>query len=140
MENAVNEGLAIRKMQAIVNAQGGDPRVVEEPDRLPLSKHRAKLVAEASGFITDIDPLELGYVSMALGAGRVRADDTVDAGAGIRLHVRIGDQIQKGKTLATLYASEQSRLRLGTQRARDAFRIAKRRRRQRGRLIDVIRR
>ncbi len=140
LERAVDEGRALQKMRAIVDAQGGDPRVVDEPDRLALSEHRGKVVSNADGYVTDLDPLELGYVAMALGAGRARSEDTVDPGAGIRLHVQRGDRVRKGETLAVLYGSERARIAPGKRRAAGAFRIGKRRPAARDRLIDVIRR
>ena len=140
LKSAIAEGRGLEKMRAIVQAQGGDPRMVDEPDRLELARHRGKVLAEAEGYVTDIDPLELGYVSMGLGAGRVRAEDSVDSGAGVRLHVRLGDQVQKGEALATLHASERGLLSPGKRRARGAFRIGKRRRPARGRIIEAVRR
>ena len=59
------------------------------------------------GYVAELDPLELGYASMGLGAGRSRSEDAVDWGAGIRLHVQRGDQVRAGDALATLYASRE---------------------------------
>jgi pyrimidine-nucleoside phosphorylase len=137
---AVTQGDALQKMREIVEAQGGDARVVEEPDRLALAKHRATVEAPADGFITGADPLELGYASMGLGAGRARTDDAVDWGAGIRLHAKIGDRIERGAPLATLYGSNRALLQEGKSRAASAFRIGKSPAAARSRIIDTIRR
>ena len=140
VELVVTDGTALRKMQQIVEAQGGDPSVVEEPGRLAVARHRSTVAAKSSGYVTDIDPLELGYASMGLGAGRNRAEDAVDPGAGIRLHIQVGDRVRTGDELATLYASERARLRAGADRVAASFRIGTRRPAVRSRIIETIRR
>ena len=140
LRRAVQDGTAARKMQEIVEAQGGDARVVDEPDRLGLARHRTKVTAARGGFITEIDPLELGYASMGLGAGRTRAEDVVDPGAGIRLHVQVGDRVQKGEALATLYSSSKALLAQASKRAADSFRFGSRRPGTSSRILETIRR
>ena len=136
----LRDGAALRKMQAIVEAQGGDVRVVDEPNRLRVARHRLTVTAPKRGYIREIDALELGYASMGLGAGRTRAEDTVDPGAGIRLHVRRGDRVKSGQELATLYSSKRSLLEGGAERVRTCFEIAKTRPEPRDRIIETIRR
>ena len=140
IEQEVAGGAALEKMREIVEAQGGDPRVVDAPDQLAVARHRTTITAAMDGYVTDLEPLELGYASMGLGAGRSRAEDAVDPGAGIRLHVQLGDRVRRGDALATLYTSERARLRVGTDRVTAAFRIGKRRPPVRNRLIETIRR
>ena len=137
---AVMDGSALEKMQQIVKAQGGDPSVVEEPNRLAVACHHSTCTAASDGYVFGIDPLELGYASMGLGAGRRRAEEEVDAGAGIRLHVQVGDRVRAGDEVATVYTSERARLRVGTDRAAASFRIGKRRPPARSRVIETIRR
>lgn len=136
----LRDGSALRKMRAIVEAQGGDARVVDEPDRLPVARHRLTVTAAKRGYVREIDPLELGYASMGLGAGRTRAEDPVDPGAGIRLHVRRGDQVDEGQQLATLYSSKRGHLETGGERVEACFEIGRTRPRQRDRIIETIRR
>ncbi|MDH3625858.1 MAG: thymidine phosphorylase [Myxococcales bacterium] len=136
----LRDGTALRKMQAIVSAQGGDIRIVDEPDRLPVARNRSTVIAQKDGYIRDVDALELGYASMGLGAGRTRAEDPVDPGAGIRLHRRRGDRIKAGQELATLYSSKRSRLEAGAKRVGKCFEIGKRKPEPRDRIIGTIRR
>jgi pyrimidine-nucleoside phosphorylase len=140
LAQAVRNGSAARKMAEIVGAQGGDARVVDEPDRMKLARHRTTVTATGEGFVTEIDPLEVGYASMGLGAGRTRAEDAVDPGAGIRLHVRLGDHVRAGDALATLYSSKKPLLAPAAQRTAASFVLAKRRRSSSGRIIETIRR
>lgn len=140
VELAVKDGSALEKMRQIVGAQGGDPAVVDAPDQLALGRHRSTTRATENGYVTELDPLELGYVSMGLGAGRSQLEDSVDWGAGIRLHVQRGDQVRAGDRLATLYASRSALLGPGADRAASAIRIGKRRPTPRDRIIATIRR
>lgn len=127
IQAAVADGTALQKMREIVRAQGGDPRVVDEPDRLELAPHRRIVRAPADGFVTDIDPLELGLVSVGLGAGRARAEDSVDPGAGIRLHAKVGDRLERGAPVATLYSSKRAGLAAAAVRTAAAFGHGRRR-------------
>jgi pyrimidine-nucleoside phosphorylase len=140
IELAVADGAALGKMRQIVEAQGGDPRVVDAPSKLPTARHRATVTATSDGYVTGIDPLELGYASMGLGAGRRRAEDAVDPGAGVRLNVRLGDEVRTGDALATLYASNRALLRPGADRVEASLRIGKRRPSVRSRVMEAIRR
>ncbi|MHC4452481.1 MAG: thymidine phosphorylase [Planctomycetota bacterium] len=140
VKQALTDGSALEKMCQIVEAQGGDSRVVDAPDQLAVARHRSTVAATADGYVTDLDPLELGYASMGLGAGRGRAEDAVDPGAGIRLHVQLGDAVRTGDELATLYASQRSLLRPGADRVAASIRIGRRRPAVRSRIIETIRR
>lgn len=139
-EAVLRDGTALTKMRAVVGAQGGDVRVVDEPDRLRVARHRVTVTAPKAGYIREIDPLELGYASMGLGAGRTRAEDPVDPGAGIRLLVRRGDRVGAGQELATLYTSKRARLEGGAERVRTCFEIGKTKPQPRDRIIETIRR
>jgi thymidine phosphorylase len=139
MKRAVESGAARRKMREIVAAQGGDPRVVDEPDRLPVARHRKVVEARESGFVTGIDALQLGYASMGLGAGRTKSEDEVDPGAGIHLHVRIGDRVRAGAEIATLYASKSTLLDAALDRVSASFRIGGARPATASRIVATIR-
>jgi len=90
--------------------------------------------------VRDLDPLELGYASVGLGAGRSRADDVVDPGAGIRMHVQRGDRVRAGDDLATLYTSHRAHLPVGVNRVNAAVQIGKRPPPKRRLIIETIRR
>ena len=140
LHETLRSGSAARKMKEIVAAQGGDARVVDEPDRMKLGRQRQTITAHSNGFVGSIDPLELGHVSIALGAGRRRADDSVDPSAGIRLHVKVGDEVQAGEPLATLYSSKKALITSSAERAIDSFTMRKSRPKRVNRIIGAIRR
>lgn len=140
LEEAIESGAAIRKMQQIVEAQGGDPRVVEEPDRLPRAKKRIPVTTTRNGWIIGLDALEIGLSSVALGAGRRRVDDVVDPSVGIVLEKKPGDAVERGDTLAVLHARDVRSAEAVLGRVQSAYTIGRRAPRSRPLVIDSVRR
>jgi pyrimidine-nucleoside phosphorylase len=123
LERALADGSALERFARMVAAQGGDARVVENPDRLARARVRVPVLARRSGKLASVDPLELGWVSVGLGAGRTRADQAVDPAAGIELCRARGERVERGETLAFLCASKRSLVEAQLARATAAFRI-----------------
>lgn len=121
---AIGDGSARRVMTRMVAAQGGDARVVDDPSLLPSAPHAVAVTAQTAGYVAEIDPLELGLCAVGLGAGRTRADQTVDPVVGIDLAVRTGDAVATGATLATIHVREPAHARTVASRVAAAFRIA----------------
>lgn len=96
----IYDGKAYSKFKELVKYQGGS---LEE---LPRSKNTYEVKSSKEGYLTDIDALDLGKLSMYLGAGRMNLDDKLDYGAGIIINKNIGDYINKGDTLMTLYTNK----------------------------------
>ena len=117
---ALRDGWAFGVFQEIVEAQGGDPSVLDDPSAL-MGEPVATVAAETAGVVSDLDPYALGLAAVALGAGRARKEDAVDPRAGIVLHARPGDRVQPGDTLAQIYASDADRADPDAVRAAYAF-------------------
>lgn len=100
--DSLNRGLAYQKFLELVNAQDG------ELHKLSVSDKTKKIKATSDGMIKKIDALELGKLSVNLGAGRKSKEDSIDYGVGIRLHKHVGDFVRKGEVLATLYINDTS--------------------------------
>lgn len=96
-ENLKN-GKAMDKWRQMISAQGGDPAAA-----LPKAKHSHTVLAEESGYISRLDALSVGVASWRLGAGRERKEDAVQFGAGVELHAQLGDRVEKGQPLLTLF-------------------------------------
>ncbi|WP_412068554.1 thymidine phosphorylase [Rubrivirga sp. IMCC43871] len=118
---ALRDGWAFGVFQEIVAAQSGDASVLDDPDRL-MGEPVATVVADAGGFVADIDPLALGYAAVDLGAGRAKKEDDVDPKAGFVLHARPGERVEAGQPLAQIYASDPDRADIDAVRA--AFTLA----------------
>ncbi len=103
LTGAIQSGAGLRKLAAIIAAQGGDARVVEAPERLPTAPCVTEVAAPRAGVIVAVDALALGMVAMRLGAGRSKADDVIDPAVGIELLRCVGDRVRKGEPLARVH-------------------------------------
>jgi thymidine phosphorylase len=104
----IQRGLAYRKFQEVVAAQGGDVQALENPPRLPTAHRTETIAAVTRGYVQRVDAEAIGVAGMLLGAGRTTVDATIDHGAGIVLHSVVGDQVEAGSHVATLYFNDAS--------------------------------
>ena len=102
-EEAWRSGAALAKLRAFVAAQGGDARVVDEPERLELAPGVFELKAAADGVVAELDAYKVGLAALRLGGGRERKGDAIDHGVGVRLEKKIGEPVAAGEVLARLY-------------------------------------
>src|ERR1700732_4554308 len=102
------DGSALRKFAELIQAQSGDPRVVDDPSRLPTAPVRLVVNAGAAGSIATIDALEIALAGKSLGAGRDRKDAPIDLAVGVVLHKKVGDSVRVGEPLATIHARTQA--------------------------------
>jgi len=101
--DTLESGAALRRFAEIVERQGGDPRIVDDPTLLPRADNQRPLAAPAEGWIERLDARLIGDAAVALGAGRTRRTDPLDPGAGIILHAKRGQHIGRDEPWATLY-------------------------------------
>jgi pyrimidine-nucleoside phosphorylase len=120
LETALADGSALRRFAQVVEAQGGDPRVVEDPRRLPRPAALREIFADRAGILASLDAEQVGLAAVELGAGRARKEDRVDPAAGLLLRKRVGDEVRAGEVLAELHASDEARLSAGEARLRAA--------------------
>ncbi len=101
------DGSALARLAGVVAAQGGDPRVCDDPAGvLPAAGDRIAVPAPASGFLEQLPARAVGQASMLLGAGRARVDSRIDPAAGVVLHKQVGDRVQAGETIAELHVNQ----------------------------------
>jgi pyrimidine-nucleoside phosphorylase len=113
MDSAIRSGRALSKFSEIIAAQGGDARVLENPERLPQARHHADFAASRDGVVQRVDPRAIGYGVIELGGGRRNMEDKVDPSVGFVITAKPGDRVAKGETLATVYARNKSDLDVG---------------------------
>ncbi|WP_027719250.1 pyrimidine-nucleoside phosphorylase [Desulfovirgula thermocuniculi] len=121
LEEVLRSGRALEKFKEMVREQGGDPKTVEEPDRLPLARHREVVVARGEGYVCAVKAKKIGRAAMLLGAGREKKEDSIDHGVGVVLHKKSGDYVKSGEALATLYASDAARIPPARREVEEAF-------------------
>jgi pyrimidine-nucleoside phosphorylase len=122
-KEAVRSGKAYSKFLQLIKRQGGDISFVENPAKYPKSKFSLEISTTASGYLTQIDSLELGLAGIALGAGRVAMNDVIDPKAGIVLNRKVGDPVRAGETLACIYTDKKDALESTASRIAAAFHI-----------------
>jgi pyrimidine-nucleoside phosphorylase len=104
-EEALDGGAALERFARMVEAQGGDPRVVDAPwSVLPRAQVVVPLVPDRTGTLAAMDAEAVGTASGALGAGRVRKGDAIDPAVGIVIHAKIGDRLEAGEPIGEVHA------------------------------------
>ena len=105
-ENLAN-GQALQEFRDFIYDQGGDIKVIDHPEDLPQAKYKYELRAKTSGYVEEMSAEKIGYAAMLLGAGRETKESVIDLAVGIELHKKIGDAVQTGEALLTIYANDQ---------------------------------
>ncbi len=109
-EGALESGRALESFRRLVQAQGGDVRYVDEPNRLPQALLVETVPASRAGYLLGINAREVGETSVELGAGRARKEDPIDHAVGIEIHHKVGDYVQAGEPLFTIHANDAAKL------------------------------
>jgi len=109
-ETMIATGQALEKFRQGIRLQGGDERVIDEPQRLPSARFHAVVSCVKSGFITGTDCEQFGIALAMLGGGREKKEDKIDHGVGLEFHKRIGDRVEKGEALATIHYNSDAKL------------------------------
>ena len=123
-EVAIASGRAFQKFLDMARAQGADVSILEHPENYPVAAYRATLEAWENGFLFGMQTREIGLAVVELGAGRLRAEDAVDAQAGIVLFKKIGDPVQKGEPILEIRTNKAAVIDAVMQRLRHALSIS----------------
>jgi pyrimidine-nucleoside phosphorylase len=107
---ALSSGRGLEKFRQIIEQQGGDPRVVDDYQRLPSAPGRFSIVADRAGWLITLDAELIGRATVLLGAGRDRVTDSVDPAVGALVRAKPGEQVQPGDPLVELHHRDASRL------------------------------
>ena len=107
---ARDSGRAWEKFRQMVMAQGGDVAQIDDPDRLPKAQHVEVVTARKGGYAAAMDTHAIGWCAVHLGAGRLVKTDQLDYGVGLILPLKIGDQVTKGQSIATIHANDPHKL------------------------------
>ncbi|UXU84500.1 pyrimidine-nucleoside phosphorylase [Mammaliicoccus sciuri] len=103
----IQNGKALEKFKVFLENQGGDGSVVDDVTKLPQAQYTFEVKAETSGYVSHIVADEIGVASMLLGAGRATKDDIIDLAVGLVLNKKVGDKVEAGESLVTIYANQE---------------------------------
>ncbi len=118
---AITSGEALERFRACIEAQGGDPRVLDDPKLLPQARKERVVTADRAGYVAGIETIEMGRVVMDWGGGRRRLEDKIDYSVGLRLRAKIGDQVDVGDPLVTAYFNDELKFEEMETRLRAAY-------------------
>ena len=124
MEVAISSGRAAEKFREVVEAQGGDPSVVDDPSLLPQAACCELFFAPNAGFVATVDPRRVGFGVIELGGGRCKPGDPIDHSVGFVIAVRPGDLVREGEPLATIMACDSEGIEAGRRALQRAIVIA----------------
>src|SRR5215208_6494708 len=124
MEIAIGTGRAAEHLQKIIEAQGGNPAVVDDPALLPQAAEVELFAAPKRGFVARIEPRAVGRGLTALGGGRSTMEDKLDLSVGVVISARPGDWVEQGEPLATIFARDRAGVDMGRAALRAAITIA----------------
>jgi pyrimidine-nucleoside phosphorylase len=125
LQNALDSGSALETLRRNIIAQGGEPRVCDDPGaHLPLVSECIKVESPRSGFITKVDTTEIGHAIAAIGGGRVRIEDVVDPTVGFVTEVKIGDRIAPGGVIGVVHCADSNRGREAAKRIAAAYTVS----------------
>ena len=110
VQQALDSGAALERLRLMIEAQGGDSRVIDDDRVLTIGKFTYDVTSPQDGYITRMNTERCGIASVMLGAGRTVKDGPIDYSAGILMHKKTGDSVTVGECIATLYASDESLL------------------------------
>ncbi|ELJ9199196.1 TPA: pyrimidine-nucleoside phosphorylase [Staphylococcus pseudintermedius] len=107
LQEVIDNGKALEKFKTFLSNQGGDASIVDEPSKLPTAQYQFELPAKRSGVVSEMIANEIGIASMMLGAGRQTKEDVIDLAVGLVLNKKVGDRVEEGESLLTIYANSE---------------------------------
>ena len=126
-EAALADGSGLAKLRQLVEAQGGDARMVDDPGRLPRAPRVETLRAPRTAFVSALDAERVGIASVRLGAGREKKGDPIDLRTGVVLHAKVGDRVERGQPFAEVHVAGKPEDAQAIEDIRRAFRWSPRR-------------
>jgi thymidine phosphorylase len=121
---AIASGAAWRKFLEVAKRQGADTSFLEHPERYPASRFQSEIRSANEGDVDNIDALEIGFAGIMLHAGRMKVGDVIDPKAGILFAKKVGDSVNAGELLATLYCDDERQMELARHRVQKAINVA----------------
>jgi pyrimidine-nucleoside phosphorylase len=109
-EKSIADGSAFEKFRVLVEAQGGDVSYADDPSKFPRAEYVEVVESPRNGYLAQIQARSVGEAAVALGAGRARKSDPIDHAVGFVIHHKVGNQVEKGEPLFTIYANDRAKL------------------------------
>jgi thymidine phosphorylase len=121
LENALGSGLAAELFERVIEAQGGNPKIVEDASVLPQALEVEVYNAPRTGVVQRVEPRVIGRAVVAMGGGRLAVEDTVDPTVGFVITVKPGDKVPAGEPIASVFAKDPAGIKLGFEALQQAI-------------------
>lgn len=125
LENIIKSGKGLAKLRELVEAQGGDTAMVDNPELLPTASIIKQVLSKEEGYVKAIKADDIGIAALILGAGRETKESKIDLGVGVVIHKKIGDYVKSGEAIATIYANDSSKQKQSEDIVLNAYRLVK---------------
>jgi len=123
-EKLISSGKALDRFRQMVELQGGDPRAIDDPKKLPRAQHTMTISSPRGGYLASLKCEQIGTACVVLGGGRERKEDSVDPAVGIVLHKKSGDAVSTGELLATIHYNSEARAQRACELLEESYQIA----------------
>ena len=120
----IRSGQALAKFEQIVLLQDGNPAVIEDYSLLPRARHESPLLATETGYVQFMDTEKIGLAMSMLGAGRETVDSQIDHAVGMRVDKKIGDAVEDGEALCTVFYNDEARFQEAVKRLRESYKLS----------------
>ncbi|MBQ8082173.1 MAG: thymidine phosphorylase [Clostridia bacterium] len=120
LEKVLQNGAGLQKLREMIAAQGGDPRVCDDPGLLPQAPLVRDVAFESAGYVAEMDTAALGLAAQGMGAGRKTKEDVIDPAVGFVMRARLGGRVRPGDPIATLHARDEASLAAAAEAIRKA--------------------
>ena len=132
------DGSGYRKFKEAIEAQGGNPQVLDKFELLPNATGAREIVSPRAGFVSAINAEDIGRAIALIGAGRQTKEDTIDPAVGVILEIKVGEKVEAGSVLGRLYYTNPEHLEEAAGVMEDAFRISSHPPEERELILEVI--
>lgn len=132
------DGSGYRKLKEVIQAQGGNPQVLDRFDLLPNATGVREVTTPRGGYVSAINAEDIGRASAVIGAGRDGKDDRIDPAVGVILEVKVGQKVEAGSVLCRLYYTSEERVEEAADVVEDAFRISSGAPEERELILEVV--
>ncbi|MCI9247302.1 MAG: thymidine phosphorylase [Clostridia bacterium] len=138
MLEQIQSGEALKKLKELIQIQGGDVSYVENIELLPKAKYVMPVLATKCGYVKTLDAKSIGEISMHLGAGRMKKEDSIDPAVGIVLEKKIGDYVKENEILAYVHTNNEEKGQEAVKQLLDCYQIVEEKVEKRSCILKVI--